>query len=82
MGAQGLEQFKPGAAGEHDIEDHNIVFAGERGVEAGAMIEDGFNLKTIVSQKALQERNQAMVVVNDKYAAHAIYSARDGARWM
>ena len=77
VGAQGLEQFKSGAAREHDIEDHNIVFAAERGIEAGAMIEDGMNVEALVLQKALQQRDQPLVVVNDKYAAHAIYSARD-----
>jgi hypothetical protein len=78
MGAKGLEQFETGAAGEHDIEDDDVVFAGERSIEAGAVIEDGVDVEALVLEEALEERNQSTIVVNDEYSAHAIYSARDG----
>jgi hypothetical protein len=79
---QGLEKFKAGAAGKHDIKDDHVVFAGERGLKAGAMIEDSIDLKALVLQKALEEGDQSLVVVNDEYAAHGFHFARVRGRWL
>lgn len=80
--AQSLEQLESRASGKHHVENDDVVFTGERSVKAGAVVEDGVNLESLVLQKALQQRDQALIVIHDEYSAHVIHSAREPGGWL
>jgi hypothetical protein len=80
--AQRLEQFKAGAAGKHNVKNDDVVLAGDGGIEAGTMIENGENLKSLVLKEALEQGDKSLIVVDNEYTAHGIHSAGRSGKWL
>jgi hypothetical protein len=82
LGAEGLEKLKAGAAREHHVKDDHVVLAGEGGLETGAVVKDGIDLKALILEEALEKGDKALIVIDKEYAAHAVHFAGARGRWL
>src|SRR5271165_4441391 len=78
--AQRFEQFESGAAGQHHIENDELVVVGESGGQTGVMIVGGIDVKSFGLEKAAKEVDERVVVVDDEELVHRSHFAFSGGR--
>ena len=69
--AQAFQQLNAATTGQHHVQDDGVVFMAQRCFQSAAVISGG-HLNAFVAQVALQQADQSLVVIYDKYAAHAV----------
>ena len=77
---QRLEQLESGAAGQHHIENDQLVVIGEGGGQSGVMVVGGIDVKALGLEKSLQQIDERVVVVDDEQLVHWIHCAFSSAR--
>ena len=78
--AQRFQQLEPGAARQHHIQDDQLMIAGQCGAQSRSVIVGGIHLEAFAFQKALQQVDQPVVVIDDEQTVHGIYFALSRAR--
>ena len=78
--AERLQKFEPRPAGQHYIQNDQLVVPRQSCAQAGGVIVGRVYAKSFALQKAFQQVDESVIVIDDEQAIHSIHFALSSSR--